>query len=51
MELISQLKKGDKIKGKTINDMYFDKNYIGIYFIDGSYERYTKDSIIKKEGE
>ena len=49
MELISQLKKGDKIKGKTINDMYFDKNYIGIYFIDGSYQRYTKDSIIKKE--
>ena len=45
--LISQLKKCDKIENKTIVEINTFKNYIGVWFDNGFYKRYTKDSTIK----
>ena len=44
---IRDFKIGDTINGRHIKEIDRFEDYIGVWFTDGQYERYTPDSIIK----
>ena len=44
---IRDFKIGDTINGRHIKEIDRFEDYIGVWFTDGKYERYTPDSIIK----
>ena len=46
---IQELNIGDTIKGRRIKEIDKFPNYIGVWFTDGQYERYTPDSTINQQ--
>ena len=45
---IKDFKKGDKIGKKVIDDIDIFPQYVGVWFTDGSYKRYTPDSTLRE---